>query len=194
MKCGNTSCQICKPVRLDLEVFKSLHYLPDSVPGDDGHNKSFEELYGTTTTEQYRPSTRKPTREVIGFTPSQQHIKNVGVLVQCEECDKWRCIFCKHKLTHQEVSNLEKILEESAYTCGVLFSNLELSGRLKNVCVKDHRCTDPIEKLYYSCGFEPICLCDLISTGNDDSAFLPMCSECEESGVNPIKKPVTKEK
>ena len=56
MKCGNTSCLICKPVRLDLDIFKSLHYLPDPVPGDDGHYKSFEELYGTITTEQYIPS------------------------------------------------------------------------------------------------------------------------------------------
>ena len=115
------------------------------------------------------------------------------MLVQCEECDKWRLIFCKHKLTHQEVSNLE---EESVYTCGVLFSDLELSGRLKNVCVKDHRCTDPIEKLYYSCGFEPICFncgCGLISTGGD-STFLLMCDECKESGVNPIKNSTTKEK
>ena len=62
--------------------------------------------------------------------------------------------------------------------------------------MKDHKCIDPIEKLYNSCGFEPICFncgCDLISTG-DDSTFLPMCDECKESGVNPIKKPATKEK
>jgi len=56
---------------IDLEVFKSLYYyLPDPIPGDDGHYKSFDELYGTTTTEQYRPSLstrRKPTRELIGL-------------------------------------------------------------------------------------------------------------------------------
>ena len=23
-----------------------------------------------------------------GFTPSQQHVKNMGTLIQCEECDK----------------------------------------------------------------------------------------------------------
>ena len=67
---------------------------------------------------------------------------------------------------------------KSASTCGALLLDLEFPGRLKNVCIKDHRCNDMIEKLYYSYGFEPICFncgCDVTST--DDSNYLPMCND-----------------
>ena len=26
----------------------------------------------------------------LGLLPAAQHVKNVGTLIQCEECDKWR--------------------------------------------------------------------------------------------------------
>ena len=78
--------------------------------------------------------------------------------MQCEECDKWRLIFCKHKLNAQEVSELHSILEDVSYTCGTTFDDLDLSGRLTNVFVKDHTCEDNIERLYYSCSFEPFCV------------------------------------
>ena len=67
-------------------------------------------------------------------------------------------MFCKHKLSVQETSDLQTILDDILYTCGTTFDNLELPGRLVNVFVKDHSCSDGIEKLYYSCGFEPICI------------------------------------
>ncbi|CAG8683222.1 7166_t:CDS:2, partial [Scutellospora calospora] len=35
---------------------KQLHYLPDSIPEDDLHYQSFEDIYGNRTTENYRPS------------------------------------------------------------------------------------------------------------------------------------------
>ena len=60
-----------------------------------------------------------------------------------------------------------------AYTCGVTFSDLDLPGRLKNVCVKDHRCNDPIEKLYYSCGFKPVCCYCASNDVGEDVEYLP---------------------
>jgi len=57
-KCGSISCHICKPVCL---VFKSLHYLPDPVPGDDSYYKSFEELYSSTTTEYSKKTNKRHT-------------------------------------------------------------------------------------------------------------------------------------
>lgn len=59
-----------------------------------------------------------------------------------------------YKLNYQK--ELEKCLDNIFYTCGVKFSELDLPGRLKDVCVKDHRYQDHIE-LYYSCDFETIC-------------------------------------
>ena len=58
----------------------------------------------------------------------------------------------------QEISDLQTILDDILYTCGTTFDDLELPGRLVNVFVKDHSCADSIEKLYYSCGSELICV------------------------------------
>ena len=107
-------------------------------------------------------------------------MKNVGLLVQCEECEKWRLLFCKHKLKPDELSKLKKILEEVSYSCGATFDDLELPGRLANLCIKDHQCTDPIEKLYYSCDFEDICVhCGQEDQLQVDNDYLPQCQECQ---------------
>ena len=193
-KCGQPSCAICKPVRLDSNVFETLSFLPDPIPENDEHYKSFSDVYGQTTSEQHRPSPTKKPKQKIGFTPSQQHVENVGTLIECEECDKWRLMFCSHKLSHQEVLTLTKCLDNVSYMCCVLFSDLNLSGRLKTVFVKDHACVDPVEKLYYLCGFEPIC-CYCATTDLDVSDELInflMCDECKEEGQQPIKRPKTK--
>lgn len=57
-KCGKADCEICKPVRMDPDVFACLHYLPQPIPSSDDHYKSFEEVYGGSeaSTEKYRPS------------------------------------------------------------------------------------------------------------------------------------------
>ncbi|CAB5350493.1 unnamed protein product [Rhizophagus irregularis] len=54
-KCGESTCTICHLPRCLPEDFEQLHRLPDPVPGDDLHYKSFEELYGKQTTEDHRP-------------------------------------------------------------------------------------------------------------------------------------------
>ena len=46
-KCGSESCGMCGPVQLPKEVFDQLHFLPDPVPGDDGHYRAFKDLLGT---------------------------------------------------------------------------------------------------------------------------------------------------
>ena len=55
-KCGVPLCKICKPVRMDHNVFASLHFLPDPTPAGDGHYKSFCDIYGQVTSEEHRPS------------------------------------------------------------------------------------------------------------------------------------------
>ena len=70
---------------------------------------------------------------------------------------------------------LGKILDDVSFTCGVSFSDLELPGRLKNVCVRDHKCRDPIEELYYSCDFEPICINCASQNVQPSTEFFPLC-------------------
>ena len=45
-------------------------------------------------------------------------------------------LFSRHKLNYPEILELGKILNDVSYTCGVSFSDLELPGRQKNVCVQ----------------------------------------------------------
>ena len=95
------------------DTFKSLSFPPNAVPGVDGHYKPFSDVYGLEEpAEKHRPSLQLRKKKASSFSPSQQHVKNVNVLVQCEECDKWRLLFCKHKLSPQEVTDLQVILED----------------------------------------------------------------------------------
>ncbi|CAG8523511.1 4076_t:CDS:2, partial [Scutellospora calospora] len=55
-KCGKVDCCICRPCHCTPEEFEQLKQLPDPISGEDLHYKSFEELYGTPTTEKHRPS------------------------------------------------------------------------------------------------------------------------------------------
>ena len=96
--------------------------------------------------------------------------------------------FCRHKLNYQEVVELGNFLMTS-YTCGVSFLDLELPGRLKNVCVRDHKCNDSMEKLYYSCSFEPICMKCASENVQPNTEFFPLCPDYLTHGTSPTPYP-----
>lgn len=58
MKCKADDCFFCaiNPHRLDDEKFEDLHWLPDPVLSEDACYKQFEEVYGTDTKDNDRPS------------------------------------------------------------------------------------------------------------------------------------------
>ncbi|CAG8705455.1 28130_t:CDS:2, partial [Racocetra persica] len=57
-KCNNISCLYCKPIRLPIHKFNMLSFLPDPIPSKDNidHYAAFQNIYGTKTTEEYRPT------------------------------------------------------------------------------------------------------------------------------------------
>ena len=69
----------------------------------DLYYKSFEELYGTQTMEDHRPSLKDAKmkknkmattkKHSMPFCPSAIRAKNVGVIVNCIECEKPRLLF-----------------------------------------------------------------------------------------------------
>jgi hypothetical protein len=77
---------------------------------------------------------------------------------------------------------LEKILDDVSYSCGASFEDLDLPENLKSVCVKYHECNEPVEKLYFSSGYSPICIycCSVESLSHTsiDSEFYPQCESC----------------
>ena len=126
-KCGDSSCDICKPPRLPQPVFQSLHHIPDPVPDSDGlHYKPFDILYGRSTTEQHRPSLQANSQHCkahgMPFSPSAQTARTVSQTVLCLECLRPRVIYAQRKLSFQERLQLQQILEDFCYPCCVLSS------------------------------------------------------------------------
>ena len=64
------------------------------IPGEDGHYKTFEQLLGSSTDESYRPSLQSKAKrtKMLLFTASVQHVKNVNLMLQCDECNLWRLL------------------------------------------------------------------------------------------------------
>ena len=134
-KCGESTCTICRPPRCSSEDFEKLHQLLDPIPGEDLHYKSFEELYSKQTTEDHRPSLKDTktkikgkmkitkTKHTMPFCPSAARAKNVGITVNCVECEKPRLLFSANKLTEKDRIMLRGFLDTIFYTCGMPFHN-----------------------------------------------------------------------
>ena len=190
LECGKESCTICRPVCLPLNIFKTLHHIPHPTPGDDEHYLSFSEVFGTTTTEEHRPSyTSKKTPRVkrkLSYYASKQHVKNSQLMVQCSECELWRIIFSKYKLKDHQISYLRDVLDDFTYSCGASLKDLNLSEEYKFVDIRDHDCYDPVEKLYYSAEYTPICVYCAAEYPYTTSDRYPQCDKCQD------KPPISK--
>ena len=64
------------------------------------------------------------------------HETLIIMMIQCEECEVWHLVYSKYKLTASERSQLNSALADYTYTCGASLSDLELSGRLTDVCTR----------------------------------------------------------
>lgn len=204
-KCGNPECQICLPPRLPPDVFSQLHAFPDPVPGEDGHYKGFEEVYGTDTTEEYRPSLQQKVPGLaanshgIPFAPSAQTARTVGKTVKCIACDKPRVIYSTHKLTTQDQMILKRVLDLYQYSCGCELQELmpqererapKISALLDRVFVRANlHCTSPVEIPYFSAGIFPsICFyCSDEAVEQIEGAY-PTCESCRANHILPFKR------
>jgi hypothetical protein len=167
-------------------------------------------VYGTITTEQYRPSLinqQKKKRTHTGFGPTAQFVRNVGIVIECCECNKWRVLYSKIKPSSFEIATLERYLDTIQYICGDSFEALANSstvmenisnedgqsddvGRIfENVKVDDKlACNNPMEVSYYSSGlFEDICFqcgkipedeCDESTRVSMNEVYYYYCDEC----------------
>ena len=192
LKCGESNCTICKPVRLPSNIFNKLHHIPHPVPGEDGHYLSFTRVFGSATTEEYRPSFKpsskpKRSKRKLPYYASVHHVKNAKLMVQCAECKMWRLIFSKYKLNDAQRKNLQILLDNYEYSCGATLKDLCLPEEYCDVDVRDHDCHDVVEKLYYSAKFDPICVyCGKDEPYTDKNNY-PQCHSCKD-------KPAVKKK
>ena len=94
------------------------------------------------------------------FSPSAQFAKNVGVVLQCDECLKWRVIYSKTVLNSEQRDELQQLIKTLSYTCGSRLQEIEGSrtGLTDTIFVKANlTCELPIEVPYYSAKYENIC-------------------------------------
>ena len=56
LKWGEESCELCRSVCLPREVFDRIEHLPFPVPSEDGHYKPSSDVFGSDTSEEFRPS------------------------------------------------------------------------------------------------------------------------------------------
>ena len=80
---------------------------------------------------------RKKTKSLT-FSPTEVHARNVGVVIQCDECDKWRSLFSKRKLSVKQRKQLEEIIADISYSCEATTEDLILPETLTSVCVCEH--------------------------------------------------------
>ena len=173
-----------------IRDFLQLHHLPLPIPSEDGHCLSFAEVFCEKITGEHRPSLlKKPSKSnSLPFYASVQHVKNCQMVIQCENCDLWRIIFSKYKLKPSQKQQLQQLLDNVSYnyTCGSKLKDLDLPEEFSNVEIRDHRCKDPIEKLYYSAKFDPICIyCGQNQPYTVEGQY-PQCENC--FSLPPISK------
>ena len=189
-KCGETSCNICAPTRLPLDVFKKLRHIPFPVPdGDEGHYLPFADVFSSNdeNTEKYQPSYKPPgksstkrAKRKLPYYAHVQHAKNTDLMLQCAECDMWRLIFSKYKLKKEEREQLQILLKDFVYTCGLSLKELDLPNVFQYVEVRDHDCFEPIEILYYSANNDPICIYCANEQPYVEENKCPQCNMCAD--------------
>ena len=157
IKCSEADCNICLPPRLAPEVFVKLNHLPDPVPGSEGHYKKFSKVFGSKTTEEHRPSSKKKSSKdkSLPFSASILHVKNIDMMLLCDECEMWHLLYAKKKLKRPEKIEVEQGLNGLSFSCGAELQDSDLPDYLKEIVFERKlACEDPIEKLYNSAKFK----------------------------------------
>ena len=185
-KCNQSTCGLCRAVRLPQEVFNQLKPFPDPMPGSDEHYLPFDDAYGSDTSEKHRPSVSKKSskQRSLPFHGKLQHVKNANLMIECDECGMWRLVYSLRKLNPSQRSALEKCLSGMSFSYGAPLQELDLGPELcELVFVRTLTCGDPIEILYYTAKYEPICVhCaqPMDDSASENSENYPQCAMCSD--------------
>ena len=114
-------------------------------------------------------------KKTLPFSASVQHVKNVDLMLQYDECSMWRLLYSRFKLTRKERADLQVVIDDISFTCGAPLQDLQLPGRLSEVYTRELSCGKPIEKLYYTAKHTPICIYCA-----DDVDKYSQCNACKD--------------
>ena len=62
------------------------------------------------------------------------------------------------KLSKRDRHDLQSILDDALFTGGAQLQDLDLPEQLLGVYTREMSCEEPIEKLYYSVKYKPMCV------------------------------------
>ena len=114
--------------------------------------------------------------------------------MRCDECNKPRLAFSKHKLKEGESNCLKRMLNELVYTCGSTFSEYDSEKEdniMHKVFVKANlSCGQNVEFSFYSCEiYNPVCIhCGCTDDFLNKLENYPQCTRCTNLGCSKVPK------
>ncbi|POG58110.1 hypothetical protein GLOIN_2v1848933 [Rhizophagus irregularis DAOM 181602=DAOM 197198] len=119
-KCNNITCSYCKPIHLPSSVFNNLNFLPDPIPSRDNtdHYMPFQNVYGTETTEEYRPTYMQSQANAEPIPKSILIGGKIRGYIDCEDCRKRRCVYSDRSMSREEQEDYQQALDSYSYSCG----------------------------------------------------------------------------
>ena len=190
-KCENPSCGYHGSRGGDVQITE----FPDPVPYDEDGVMRYTE--GIDKDEKYLPSKiGDPSKadQTIPFTPTAQTAKNVGLLLNCDECSKPLLLHAKHKLQTKKLNEAKRVLNDLVFTCGSSLSELDEEGAdniVDTVYVKENLyCTQMIELPYFSCQtHQDACIrCGHSGELTKEQEHYPQCKRCTDGGTSKVWK------
>ena len=127
---------------------------------------------------------------------------NTKLVVMCDECLKWMCVYSQKKLSNEEKNEAVLLFEGISYSCGSSLNDIDdfedcecdpdecECEEKKTVLAKLHMskkltCASPMEVAYYSVfKTEPLCIdCGREALFPEDpKKYYPLCNGCKEKG------------
>ena len=115
-----------------------------------------------------------------------------NIVIQCEECHKWRVLHAEKKLHPDQRNEVLHELDNLSYTCGSIFQDID--GHEESFLKKNE---DKNFIHYYGAGHEIICIhcgtLNNIEERNSHSVY-PMCQTCITDKKDWVNRRVFKHK
>ena len=82
-------------------------------------------------------------------------------------------------VTVADINSRKALLDNCSYICGSPSQDIELPEPFKEVYVRNISCYEPTEKLYYSAGYDPICIyyAEEVTVQDAIAEFFPQCTQ-----------------
>lgn len=197
--CEDENCEYCFQVE-DKGVHEKFNWLPAPIvaPSDVNKYVSFEEaLTEGKPSDTCRPGSLNSKNDYkLPKMTFPMDVNRARMAIQCAECQKFRLLFSKNKLSKDDREELFERLEDEQYLCGSPLFDETHHLYQKIFQAQNNTCSKPMSAIYYSAerkgimGCKPLCSgCFTILNKNEQYAIekpdyggLPRCTTCQQEG------------